>query len=300
MNTIVRYPVSLSNLLQSTYVFRREKENIPNKQIRLLPDGAIFGYSHKNECSWKILNGYIVFLDSLGNPTTIFDDFKIIDDRFVLFGKFLKKTKFEIIHQLCQIDIWDPNRLRHEPNTRNFLMRFVSKYGWNIGDHTYGKPIIIEPHLAKLSIGKFCSIAGSVCIALGNHRIDSVSTYPFLTLKKYWPSASLSNEADHDTNGDVLIGNDVWIAQGATILSGVTIGDGAVIAANSVVTKNVPPYAIVGGNPAKIIRYRFDEATIKKLLEIRWWDFDDKKIDSLLPIMFKNVNDFVNTFNALK
>ena len=299
MNTIVRYPVSLSNLLQSTYVFRRVKENIPNKQVRLLPNGVISGYSHKNECAWKIINGYIAFLDDSGEPSTIFDGFEIVEGKIVLFGKFLKRAPFEITHQLCEVDIWDLNRPRHEPNTKNFLMKFVNKYGWSIGDHTYGKPTVLEPHLAKLIIGKFCSIAGSVCIVLGNHRVDTVSTYPFLTLKKYWPSPDFSNESDHHTKGDVVIGNDVWIAQGTTILSGITIGDGAVIAANSVVTKNIPPYAIVAGNPARIIRYRFDEATIKKLLEIRWWDFDDEKIDDLLPVMYRDVNEFVQLFDSV-
>lgn len=132
---------------------------------------------------------------------------------------------------------------------------------WGIG--TYGNPKILFKEDANLKIGKFCSIGENVTILLGGeHKIDTISSYPF-SLKK-----------NRYSKGDVTIGNDVWIGYGATILSGVTIGDGAVIAANAVVTKDVEPYAIVGGVPAKTIKYRFDEKTIQELLEIKWWDLD--------------------------
>lgn len=132
--------------------------------------------------------------------------------------------------------------------TRSFLRNDVEKYGWTIGKHTYGKPRILE-RVSKLSIGNFCSIGENCVISLGNHRLDAVSTYPFSTLKSWWPNAA--GLIDHDSKGDVLIGNDVWIGDGVFIGSGVTIGDGAVIAARSVVTRNVKQYSIVGGSPAK-------------------------------------------------
>lgn len=122
------------------------------------------------------------------------------------------------------------------------------------------------------NIGKFCSIGPEVRIGLGIHPLNLKSTYPgFYTNSEYYRVKKLYNydEAEYKR---VIIGNDVWIGARATIMDGVNVGDGAVIAAGAVVTKNVPPYAIVGGVPAKIIKYRFDEDRIKELLEERWWD----------------------------
>lgn len=128
------------------------------------------------------------------------------------------------------------------------------------------------------SVGKFCSIADNVTVFLGgNHRVDWISTYPFPAFSKEFPEATgIQDYAT--TKGNVTIGNDVWIGSHATILSGVTIGDGAVIGAYSVVAKNVPPYAIVVGNPTQIVRYRFDEKTIELLLKIQWWNWPLEKI----------------------
>jgi len=151
---------------------------------------------------------------------------------------------------------------------------------YDIGDWTYGYPKVIPSKAATLKIGKFCSIAPGTRIILGgDHRTDWVTTYPFSTLFE---------EAEHieghpKTKGDVVIGNDVWMGTDSVILSGVEIGDGVVIGARSVITKDVPPYAIAAGNPAKIIRYRFDELTIKKLLEIKWWDWPMNEIEEALP-----------------
>ena len=142
----------------------------------------------------------------------------------------------------------------------------VDSYNSPYGIGTYGNPEVLFDSKANLKIGNFCSISDDVTILLGGeHEINTISSYPF-TLK------------NHHTKGDVTIGNDVWIGQSTLILSGVTIGDGAIIGANSLVTKDVEPYAIVGGNPAKLIKYRFDDETIEKLLELKWWDWDIKKI----------------------
>lgn len=131
-----------------------------------------------------------------------------------------------------------------------------------------------------IKIGSFCSIATNIQIFLGgNHRSDWITTTPF----------PISYNIGHpSSNGDVIIGNDVWIGANATIMSGVTIGDGAVIANNSHVVKNVDPYTIVGGNPAKLIRKRFDDETIEKLLKLKWWDFDIDEINRLSPILCSN------------
>jgi len=131
---------------------------------------------------------------------------------------------------------------------------------------------------AQYSVGKFCSIADDLKLFLsGNHRSDWVSTYPFPAFTETFPEAK-GIEGFRLTRGNIVIGNDVWIGSHVTILSGVTIGDGAVVGAGSLVAKSVPPYAIVVGNPAKIIRYRFDEKTIEMLLKIQWWNWPIEKI----------------------
>lgn len=154
------------------------------------------------------------------------------------------------------------------------------------GRYTYGKPHIHwENNKAKLVVGNFCSIASGVSIYLGgNHRTDWVTTYPFGHI--HTAKFNKFNGAGHPaTKGDVIIGNDVWIGADARIMSGVTIGDGAIIANNSHVVKDVEPYSIVGGNPAKLIRHRFTSEQINKLLEIKWWNWDDQKINKFTPLL---------------
>lgn len=136
---------------------------------------------------------------------------------------------------------------------------------------------------ARLHVGQFCSIASGVRIILGgNHRVDWVTTYPFTHFRDAWPSAA-GISGHPATRGDVVIGNDVWLAFGATILSGVTIGDGAVIGAHAVVSRDVPPYAVVVGNPAQVVRRRFEQAVIDRLLAVAWWNWPDAKIARLMP-----------------
>ena len=128
---------------------------------------------------------------------------------------------------------------------------------------------------AKLVIGNYCSIADAVVVLLGgNHRHNRVTTYPFNTLMKFAPETG----PDGYSNGDVLIGHDVWIGRGVTIMSGVTVGNGAILAAGSHVCKNVPPYAIVGGNPAKVLRMRFSAEQVEALQGISWWHWPLDKI----------------------
>jgi acetyltransferase-like isoleucine patch superfamily enzyme len=128
-------------------------------------------------------------------------------------------------------------------------------------------------HEAKLTIKKFCSIAVGVSFYLGgNHNFNRVTTWLPMSLNRDQNSKNLL------TKGDIVVNNDVWIGDEATILSGVTIGDGAIVGMNSVVTKNVEPYAIVAGNPAKVIRKRFDDKTIKKMLKFQWWNWKDSVI----------------------
>jgi acetyltransferase-like isoleucine patch superfamily enzyme len=153
----------------------------------------------------------------------------------------------------------------------------------------------------KLIIGRYCSIADKVEILLGgNHRVDWVTTYPFSALMDLWPSAPRAKDY-HTSRGDVAIGHDVWLGSGAIIMSGVTIGDGAVVAAHALVTKDVPPYAIVGGNPARIIRYRFEPETIAELLDIAWWDLPREQVATIIPLLQSDrIQDLVSTVRELR
>jgi acetyltransferase-like isoleucine patch superfamily enzyme len=152
---------------------------------------------------------------------------------------------------------------------------------YHIGRGTYGYPRVRRwDEGAVLSVGSFCSFAGGVQIFLGGeHRVDWVTTYPFSVR---WKSAE-SISGHPRTKGNVTIGSDVWIGMEAVILSGVSIGDGAVIGMRAVVTKDVPPYAIAAGNPARVVKMRFDDKTIDRLLKIRWWEWDDGRIDRAVP-----------------
>lgn len=137
------------------------------------------------------------------------------------------------------------------------------------------------------NIGSFCSVADNVTVFLGgNHRVDWVTTYPFGHINQ--EVFQHSGEGHPTTKGNVVVGNDVWLGSGCTIMSGVTIGDGAIVSANSLVVKSVPPYAIVGGNPAKIIKYRFTESQIERLLDKPWWELPDSRINDLIPLLCSN------------
>lgn len=137
----------------------------------------------------------------------------------------------------------------------------------------------------KLIIGKFCSIAcgAKFIFTSANHTLKSLSTYPFPIFFEEWGLDGADITDAWDKKGDIVIGNDVWIGYEAVILSGVIIGDGAIIGTRAVVTKDVPPYSIVGGVPARVIRMRFDEETITKLMELKWWEWPYEKIKENLP-----------------
>lgn len=181
---------------------------------------------------------------------------------------------------------------------KNVFLR-TNKPSWKeqyeVGRGTYGEPTIMywgEP--ITLKVGAFCSIAGGVKIFLGgNHRTDWLTTYPFSIFRE---------SAKHitwypDSKGDVVIGNDVWIGEGAVILSGVNIGNGVVIGASSVVASDVPPYSIVGGNPAKVIRMRFEEEVVSILQSLKWWEWDDTKLDAAMTHILNDDVSSLQTFS---
>lgn len=173
-----------------------------------------------------------------------------------------------------------------------FLKNLIDHPNITVGDYTYfndfrlpvedvRKLLVPYMHIGvpeKLTIGKFVQIAHGVQIitSSANHQMNGFSTYPFAVFGEPWSS---SYSPKWPNKGDTIIGNDVWIGHQSLIMPGITIGDGAIIGSGSVVTKNVPPYTIVGGNPAKMIRKRFDDETIAALLEIKWWDWPIETIN---------------------
>jgi acetyltransferase-like isoleucine patch superfamily enzyme len=167
-----------------------------------------------------------------------------------------------------------------------------------IGHYSYGNPTVIwKTPETFLICGNYVSISDDVTIFLGNgfgHDSTFVSTYPFGYIYQNVFTDVKNNSKN--TNGSVNIGNDVWIGKNATLMSGIKIGDGAIIAANSHVISSVEPYSIVGGNPAKHIKFRFEKRQIEKLLEIKWWDWSVSKINRYMSlILSKNIDKFIIT-----
>ncbi len=180
-----------------------------------------------------------------------------------------------------------------------YLKAVVTSPNIEVGDYTIYNDFVHDPrdfeknnviyHYPingdKLKIGKFCSIAcgAKFLFTSGNHSMKSLSTYTFPIFFDEW-GLDVNNIRDAwDNKGDTVIGSDVWIGYEAVIMPGVKIGDGAIVGTRAVVTKDVPPYTIVGGVPAKPIRKRFDDAAIGKLEELRWWDWDEEKIKRSIP-----------------
>lgn len=164
---------------------------------------------------------------------------------------------------------------------------------YQIGRYTYGKPKISSGDPKDLIIGSFSQIASGARIYIGEeHRAD------WITISGLHDICVKKNINVIKSKGPVIIGNDVWIGADALILSGVTIGDGAVIGARAVVTKNVEPYEVVAGNPAKHIRYRFSQEQIAGLLKLQWWDWDMEKIEEASDLLFSDrIDDFINQYS---
>lgn len=166
--------------------------------------------------------------------------------------------------------------------------------GSSVGSYSY---IAKSSEISYTDIGKFCSIGAEVWIGVGKHPPNFISTNPvfYSTLNKQL-GFSFSDKQLYEEFSRCTIGNDVWIGSRVMILDGITIGDGAIVAANSVVTKDVAPYSVVGGTPAKLIKTRFDEATTKKLLQQKWWNWPVDDIKSKLPFFQKEINGIADLF----
>lgn len=195
-----------------------------------------------------------------------------------------------------------PNPNEIFPNaykTSCFIKNVVKAPNIIIGDYTYyddADPTHFETNNVlfnypefgdRLIIGKFCAIASGTKFIMGpaNHRISSVTTYPFHVFGGAWEENTPAHLSQLPFKGDTVIGNDVWIGRESIIMPGVQIGDGAIIGAYSVVTKDVPPYWVAGGNPARHIKKRFSDELTALLLELKWWDFEPEKLVDFLPLL---------------
>ncbi len=163
-------------------------------------------------------------------------------------------------------------------SNKSRIQRFVVLRKCVVSDYSY---IGYNTNIYNASIGKFCSISKDVCIGLPSHPTKFISTSPlFVNIQNGTGYSWAKQDLFNSVPGKVLIGNDVWIGMKSTIMGGITIGNGAIIAAHSVVTKDVPPYAIVGGVPSKIIKYRFDDDIIEALQKSEWWNRSDDFLQS--------------------
>ena len=195
----------------------------------------------------------------------------------------------------------DPNVVfPNEYKTSVFLKNVVSAPNISVGDYTYydsaehpedfekTQVLFNYPDFGdKLVIGKFCQIAHGTTFIMGaaNHRLSSVSTYPFNVMGKTWNKATPDHLSELPHKGDIVIGNDVWLGRECVIMPGVKIGDGAIIGAYSVVAKDVPAYTVAVGNPVQLKRKRFDDEMIELLEELAWWNWDVEEVTEFLPYL---------------
>lgn len=195
----------------------------------------------------------------------------------------------------------DPNAIfPNKYGTTCFIRNVVKAPNISVGEYTYydseDHPELFEqtnvlfnyPFFGdKLIIGKFCQIAHGTTFIMGaaNHRLGSATTYPFNVMGGVWREISTPHIEELPHKGDTVIGNDVWLGRNCTILPGVKIGNGAIVAACSVVTKDVAPYTVVGGNPARFLKKRFDDGTAALLEELRWWDLPPEELTEIIPVL---------------
>ncbi|WP_158372713.1 DUF6270 domain-containing protein [Cellulosimicrobium cellulans] len=289
-----RTPLDPRAVVAATWRMRRADGSNVVGPLRLLADGTIWGHAHRNEATWEVDDaGVLVLRDRDGRPSTRFDSAVVTAGGLRLEGPFVLRPADGIRHVLETIEMDWQGRRRPSQLTRRLLREEAERHGWSIGDHTCGKPTVRGAGSAPLTIGRFTSIDERVTLILGHRPADAVSTYPFRTLHDFWPGAR-ALPANRPTAGPVRIGHDVWLGEGTTVLPGVTVGDGSVVAPGSLLMHDVEPYAVVAGSPGRQVSRRFSDRQVAGLLSARWWDWDDERVDALLPLMFEDVDLFLD------
>jgi len=208
-----------------------------------------------------------------------------------LFRRIAMRVLLWILRDEEQSRTCELNRVLYERSADGRNLAHFCHPQVEVGEHTYGlrRECFIAYHPDdRVRLGKYCSIGDGVRFVFGEHRTDAVTTFPL--------RAVCFNDVPHAdalSKGNIVVGHDVWIGVGATILSGVKIGNGAVVAAGAVVTRDVPPYAVVGGVPGKVIRMRFSEAQITALEKIQWWNWSTEKVMANTECLYGNIDAFI-------
>ena len=287
----MKFSISQEVLLDKLYIYQHEDQRY--QRVFRFFSSQLTSPGHENEHSWEIDDNCLIIKNQSGEPFSIFNSFTIEDGRQVIRGHVIENPEIKL--EFVETP-WE-NRLSSKLPIRS-KDRYVGIKNLIIGEHTYG-PINTQDWFSReLRIGKYCSIANDIYFIGGNHNMSTISTYPFKTIG-LWPGALAPEYKDHHlVEEPLIVGNDVWIGMRALIMPKVTsIGDGAVIAANAVVTQNVPPYAVVAGNPAVIKKYRFTKKQIEALLKIQWWNWSDLEVDDNLQyIIGDDIDAFIKKF----
>ncbi|MGO3153763.1 MAG: CatB-related O-acetyltransferase [Galactobacter sp.] len=270
----------IHDLTGGAWVLRTQK-HVLSSAVTFLRDGQILGYDKAVRSRWDVQDGKLRLMDHHGKVNGVLEH---RED-----GSYEGPLSANKAITLALIPTTWEERPRWSNLTGIHLEELASKHRWEIGDHTYGKPAVSDPR-PGLTIGKFVSMDAGVIIKMAQRRTDSASSYPFQALRKWWPNGAETTDRERK---HVTIGNDVRIGSRSIITAGVTIGDGAIIGEQSVVREDVPPYAIVEGVPARITGFRFDDATIQRLLAVAWWDWPDEAINEFLPLMDGDVQEFL-------
>jgi len=205
-------------------------------------------------------------------------------------------VKIKTLIKRLLVSLYDRMRYAHQDAD---WCRYVEAGIVEVGRHTYGRPRIdvYRGSEHRVVIGDYCSISKDVVIITGGeHPVEWVSTYPF---RARWHLSGAFTDGMPSSKGDVVIGSDVWIGTEVLILSGVKIGHGAIVAAGAIVTRDVLPYAIVGGVPAGIIRFRFPQPTIDRLLEISWWEWPEAEVLNAIPLLSSSdIATFIDRYTS--
>lgn len=286
----------IQNLLENYWCLYQENGAVLSDFIRFKKNGEIWGYRHEGARFWKYKKNVFYILNKEKAISAKFKKIKTIGGSFRFKGKaILAKDNLKLFLQ-SQPDDYQPSAF--SPTKDIYPLN-------KIGTHTYGKFDIIDANPKSdeiFEIGKFTSLGPNIKLIAGNHNYKFVTNYPFQSIdaishaKTFWRLLDNTIE-DHLFNEKTIIGHDVWIGHSAIIKGGITIGNGAIVAAGAVVTKDIEPYTIVGGNPAKVLKKRFTDSQIEKLNAIKWWDWDDEKInENLAYIMSENIDRFIDLF----